>query len=314
MNELSLFSGAGGGLLATQHLLGFRTVCYVEIDGYCQEILKARIRDGLLDDAPIWDDVRTFDGKPWRGCVDLVTAGFPCQPFSVAGQQQAEMDDRNLWPETIRVIREVEPRWCLLENVPGLLSAGHGYFGTVLGDLAEGGCDARWKVLSAAELGAPHLRKRLWIVAHAASRRTTTTKQPGQVRSSEQVRSDVPDALRPVGEPTARGRRIRKGDSELADAASNGRQQGTQVSQGGQPKLAACSEDDANNTDSGRHGTPEEPICPGRDGLVVPSWWAVEPALGRVVNGLAHRVDRLRALGNGQVSAVVARAWELLSQ
>src|SRR3990172_13273064 len=85
VNELALFAGAGGGLLASKWLLGWRTVCYVEWETYAVEVLKARIRDGWLDDAPIWDDAFTLDGRPWRGCVDIVTAGFPCQPFSIAG-------------------------------------------------------------------------------------------------------------------------------------------------------------------------------------------------------------------------------------
>ena len=169
--ELSLFSGAGGGLLATQYLLGFQTVCYVEQDTYCQRVLQARIADGILDDAPIWDDVRTFNGCPWRGQVDVVSGGFPCQPFSVAGKQAAESDERNCWPDTIRIIREVEPEWCFLENVPGLLSNSHSYFGVMLKDLAESGYDVAWKVLSAAELGAPHKRDRVWIVAHAHGKR-----------------------------------------------------------------------------------------------------------------------------------------------
>ena len=164
MNELSLFSGAGGGLLASKYLLGWRTVCYVEWDKYCQRVLQARIRDGLLDDAPIYGDIRTFDGRSWRGCVDIVTAGFPCQPFSVAGKRQAENDERNMWPDTIRVIREIQPRWCLLENVSGLLATG--YIGEIFRDLAESGFDCAWRRLSAAEVGAAHRRDRLWVVAN----------------------------------------------------------------------------------------------------------------------------------------------------
>lgn len=253
MNELALFAGAGGGLLATQHLLGHRTVCYVEIDAYCIEVLKARIRDGLLDDAPIWDDARTFDGRPWRGCVDLVTAGFPCQPFSVAGRRRGADDERNMWPETIRIIREVGPGWCLLENVPGLLA--HEYYGTILGDLAESGFDVRWKVLSAAEVGAPHRRDRLWIVAHASSNRWL-----------------------------ARDRRGTAGTSHVGYAS-------------GPPT-------DVHTTE----GRPRDTVGESS------SWWDVEPVdVDRVVDGVAHRVDRLRALGNGQVPLVAATAWRLLS-
>jgi len=89
---ISLFSGAGGGDLANQWLKGWRCVCYVERDPYAVEVLRARIRDGLLNDAPIWDDVSTFDGTAWAGLVDGITAGFPCQPFSVAGKRKASAD------------------------------------------------------------------------------------------------------------------------------------------------------------------------------------------------------------------------------
>ena len=166
MNELSLFTGAGGGLLGSK-LLGWRTVCAVEREPYCIESLQQRQRDGLLEHFPVWDDVQTFDGRPWRGCVDIVSAGFPCQPFSTAGSMQAADDERNMWPQTIRIVREVRPRWVLLENVPGLLAASHGYMHTIFGDLAESGFDCQWSCISAESVGAPHRRDRLWIVANA---------------------------------------------------------------------------------------------------------------------------------------------------
>jgi DNA (cytosine-5)-methyltransferase 1 len=164
MNELALFAGAGGGILGGI-LSGFTTICAVEMEPYCREVLLRRQRDRMLPLFPIWDDAKTFDGRPWRGAVDIITAGFPCQPFSVAGSQRGQADERNLWPHTIRILREVGPRYALLENVPGLLT--HDYFGQILGDLADAGFDAEWDIVSAAEVGAPHLRKRLWIVAHA---------------------------------------------------------------------------------------------------------------------------------------------------
>ena len=162
MNELALFAGAGGGILGTK-LLGWRVVCAVEIDPYCREVLLRRQEEGVIEAFPIWDDVRTFDGKPWCGKVDVITAGFPCQPFSVAGQQRGEADERNMWPETIRVIQEVKPRYVLLENVPGIQA----YLPVVVRDLRRAGYTVKRPIeLGADDVGAPHRRKRLWIVAH----------------------------------------------------------------------------------------------------------------------------------------------------
>lgn len=208
MNELALFAGAGGGILGSR-ILGHRLVGCVEIDGYCQRVLASRMADGFLDPAPIFGDVRAFlrDGlaRSYRGVAELVSAGFPCQPFSLAGSRLGAADDRNLWPETIAVLRDVRPRVALLENVPGLTARerlrllvvdrpqqrglfdagvpgsrdgrgicrrvvearGGSYFARVLGDLAEAGFDAEWGVYSARDVGAPHIRERLWIVAHA---------------------------------------------------------------------------------------------------------------------------------------------------
>ena len=166
MNELSLFTGAGGGVLGTK-LLGWRTVGYVEWDKYCQQVLAQRIQDGFLDEAPIFGDIDHFiesgAAKKYAGFVDVVTAGFPCQPFSVAGKKKGKDDERNKWPQTLQTIRDVRPRFALLENVPGLLNSG--YFHEILGSLAESGFDVRWDCISAAAVGAPHRRDRLWILA-----------------------------------------------------------------------------------------------------------------------------------------------------
>jgi DNA (cytosine-5)-methyltransferase 1 len=161
LNVLELFAGSGGGIQAAG-LLGHRVICAVERDPFCREVLMARQEDGTIPPFPIWDDARTFDGKPWRGTVDVVSGGFPCQPFSQAGKQKAEQDDRNLWPDTVRIICEVRPRVVFLENVPGLVRL---YLPRVLGDLAEAGYDSEWCVLGAGDIGAPHIRKRLWIMA-----------------------------------------------------------------------------------------------------------------------------------------------------
>ena len=180
MNVLSLFTGAGGGELAFQHLLtGFRTIGYVEIDDYCQRVIAQRIKDGLLDNAEIYGDIRTFIAEgyaeAYQGQVDVITAGFPCQPFSVAGKQLAEKDNRNLWPETIKTIRIVKPATVFLENVPGLLASEYAL--TIFRQLRENGYQTLPPLrLGADDIGANHRRKRAWIVAHSgnggASKRT----------------------------------------------------------------------------------------------------------------------------------------------
>ena len=168
MNELSLFSGYGGFNLGFQLAgLKVRTVGYVEWEKYPQEIIKARIKDGYIDDAPIFADIRSFDGTQYRGLVDIITGGFPCQPHSVAGQRKGEADERNLWPDTARVINEVGPRYVLLEHVPGILHGDAGrppYGGTVVGELSEMGYDCRWGVVGARDAAAPHKRERWWCL------------------------------------------------------------------------------------------------------------------------------------------------------
>jgi DNA (cytosine-5)-methyltransferase 1 len=167
MNELALFAGAGGGILGGK-LLGWRTVCAVERDAYAAAVLAQRQNDGCLDPFPIWSDVETFDGAAWRGIVDVVSGGFPCQDISAAGRGAGIEGKRSgLWVEMARIIGEVRPRYVFVENSPVLTSRG---LGRILGDLAEMGLDARWGVLGAIHAGAPHKRERMWIVANASSR------------------------------------------------------------------------------------------------------------------------------------------------
>lgn len=168
LRELALFAGAGGGILAG-HLLGWRTICAVECDPYAASVLVARQNDGSLPPFPIWDDVRTFDGRPWRGRVDVVSGGFPCQDISVAGRGAGIGGARSgLWSEMARIVGEVRPRFVFVENSPAILTRG---LGRVLADLAALGYDCRWTVLGAADVGAPHRRDRLWLVANASGGR-----------------------------------------------------------------------------------------------------------------------------------------------
>jgi len=164
LRELALFAGAGGGILGGQHL-GWRTVCAVEYEQYAAEVLLHRQNAGDLEAFPVWDDVRTFDGRPWHGIVDVVSGGFPCQDISAAGKGAGIGGSRSgLWAEMARIIGEVRPQYAWVENSPLLIPRG---LAVVLGDLAEMGYDARYGIVSAANAGAPHKRDRCWVLAYS---------------------------------------------------------------------------------------------------------------------------------------------------
>ena len=177
LRELSLFAGYGGFSLGLK-LAGIpmRTVGYVEIDPYCQAIIQARIRDGLLDDAPIYPDISAFDGNECRGVVDIITGGFPCQDLSLAGHRVGLDGDRSgLWWEMLRCVRDVGPRYVLIENVSGILLGGEA--GRVVGELSQVGYDTVWHCVPAAAIGAPHLRWRWWCLGVKAESSCSDTNQ-----------------------------------------------------------------------------------------------------------------------------------------
>ena len=161
-NELALFAGAGGGILGTK-LLGFRCICAVERDQYARSVLLQRQNDGMLPAFPIWDDVTTFNGKIWRGRISLLSGGFPCQDIAAAGSGKGLAGERSgLWFQMARIISEVRPAVAFMENSPLLTIRG---LDRVLADLAALGYDAEWGVLAASQVGAPHIRQRIWILA-----------------------------------------------------------------------------------------------------------------------------------------------------
>jgi len=167
VNGLSLCSGIGGiDLGLALAIPSYRTVCYVEIQRACQDLLLARMADGLLDQAPLWHDLKRFEARSWRGLVDLVHGGYPCQPFSHIGKRRGAGDPRHLWPHIRRIVGECEPEWCFFENVAGHLSLGAP---DVIRDLIEMGYDVAIGIFTAAEVGAPHRRERLFILAHAGT-------------------------------------------------------------------------------------------------------------------------------------------------
>jgi len=299
MNELALFAGAGGGILGG-HLLGWRTVCAVEWEPYPASVLCARQNDGLLPPFPVWDDVQTFDGKPWRGIVDVVSGGFPCQDISAAGKGAGIDGERSgMWREMARIIGEVRPRYAFVENSPMLLSRG---LERVLADLSSMGYDSRWGVVSAADIGANHKRERIWIVANSK-----------HSRHSNQVSGINEEAIGLQGKdrPERGGSRmpVRTGGvvrNRSADRLHNQRlmaDTNIQHVQGQQ-----CSSNSAGRKESvlGQFAL--------RRGASDRHWWKTEPDVGRVADGVAARVDRLKAIGNGQVPLCAATAWKLLSE
>jgi DNA (cytosine-5)-methyltransferase 1 len=162
MNELALFAGAGGGILGGT-LLGWRTVCAVEIDRYAASVLCQRQNDNILAPFPVWDDIRTFDGKQWKGIVDVVSGGFPCQDISSFGKGVGiEGKKSGLWKQFKRIIGEVSPKYVFIENSPRLPIRG---LDQVLSDLTEMGYDAQWGVIGAVHTGLITQRLRIWIVA-----------------------------------------------------------------------------------------------------------------------------------------------------
>lgn len=230
MNELALFAGAGGGLLGG-HLLGWRTMCAVEWDAYAASILVARQNDGCLPSFPIWDDVQTFDGRPWRGIVDVISGGFPCQDISSAGRGAGIDGERSgMWRHMARIIREVRPKFVFVENSPLLVSRG---LNRVLGDLAKMGFNAKWGVLGAGHIGGPHQRNRIWIVAiHSDCQRLQASKPrfPNMEaqNANKECSWDIAGAISVDGQGRILNNHFCRNDDELANwmdrikAAGNG--------------------------------------------------------------------------------------------
>ena len=276
---MALCAGVGGLELGLRLAIGpdYRTVVFCEREAFAAAILVARMAEAIVHPAPIWDDVSTFEGAPWRGIVDIVTSGFPCQPWSLAGKRAGVADARWLWPDIARIIRDVRPRYVFLENVPALVRGGLEY---VIRDLAECGFAAEWDCFSAAEVGAPHRRERLFILADAGCERG--------------------DWLQPDGFPECEAAAIAgENGADVADPERQGLALG---------QCVGC-DDGAECAAAERAGDALWPPGPGeRDG-----WPAgLEPAIRGVAHGVPYRLDRLHALGNGVVPLVAATAFRTL--
>ena len=338
LREMALFAGAGGGILGG-HLLGWRTVCAVEWDSYAACVLAARQNDQILPPFPIWDDVQTFDGTKWRGLVDVVSGGFPCTDISAAGLGAGITGKQSgMWKHMARIIDEVRPRFAFVENSPLLISRGAAM---VIGDLTEMGYDCEWCIVSASDVGAPHKRDRFWL--KAKQRRFFSYSEHHGDGWRQQQSESIEEANRKITNATidrlskqaneclledeGRGELQSSEPRNTNDVADTNLQHGEwrpesleSISTSGKAwaELNGCCNKVADtNSERGclrkangenAEDVGQSPAC--QTGL---NWWDIEPNVGRVANGVAARVDRLKAIGNGQVSAVAATAWSILN-
>lgn len=287
LRGISLCAGYGGldlGLHIAEP--GYGTVAYVEREAHAAATLVARMEDASLGKAPVWDDLRTFDGASWRGCVDIVLAGYPCQPFSSAGKRLGENDPRHLWPDVARVVDEAGPEWVFCENVEGHMSLG---FAEVAGCLAGMGYSTKAGLFTAREAGAAHRRRRIFILAHADRKRRGLLSGPDDIGAGagdRQAGGHSRGELRPVFGDERRANL----DNDVAGPEGIG--------------VAA--------------GARERPLfAPAPHQLQ--TWFQLlagepdlQPALFRASDGMADWVDRSRGAGNGVCSMAAAIAWRTL--
>ena len=327
MRVLDLFSGIGGFSLGL-HEAGMETVGFCEMDSFCQKVLKKH-----WPNVPIHADIKELDGHEYRGTVELVCGGFPCQPFSVAGKQGGAEDDRALWPEMLRVIREVQPTWVIGENVSGIIKM---ELDSVLSDLEAEGYATQTFVLPACAVDAKHRRDRVWIIAYANSEgepdgsqheqrlvadsdnrhwsrknKGVLGKQSGE--ASDRFTGSSEDVADSIGEPR-RSRTIHRKSDDQRRRSSEARREGVQ-SKDRQSQSNNSTTSGENVADSycegleigqgfGEHTQSElSPI--ERSGCEKRAIWSPEPDVGRVADGIPNRTHRLKSLGNAVVPQVV---------
>jgi len=282
---LSLCTGVGGLELGL-HIAepGYRTLCYVERETSAAATLVARMEDQALDHAPVWDDVKSFDGRPWRQKVHILSAGYPCQPFSSSGLRRGRDDPRHLWPDVARIIGECRPEWVFCENVEGHLDRG---FDEVAGELSDLGFEVKAGLFSAAEVGASHIRKRLFILAHANDH---ALRQPGGHPAAGQP-ALIPAGSGPDGQPARPGSDGADLDAVLQPGPGHGFEAG---SNNGLPLFAPA------------------PCDLAAWDAILARRMDLQPEFFGLDHGMADRMERYTAAGNGVVPLAAAYAFRTL--
>ena len=289
------FCAGYGGIERGLDLAGVkhRVIAYVEIEAFAIANLVSKMESGQLCPAPIYTDLKTFPAHLFRDRVDLITGGYPCQPFSAAGQRKGTDDPRHLWPFIRRHIESIRPVRCFFENVEGHISLG---LSTVVSDLEEDGYRSAWGIFSAREVGAPHQRKRVYILGNSKHDGSSPAEVRGGACSTSNntaQRQDEASKFERASQP--------KSDRDLQESDIMANSDSASWQGGGLPGGV---HEENSIADSSGNGVRTE----------ASQQWLPEPRLGRVVDECAHRVDRLRLLGNGVVPQTAAKAWCILNK
>jgi len=313
MNHLDLFSGIGGFSLALERV-GFKTVGFCEVDPYCRLLLQKHWKG-----VTIHHDIKKLEAKDIKEPIDILTGGFPCQPYSVAGKQKGTNDDRYLWPDMFRVIKEVKPTFVIAENVRGIINIQDGMvFETVCTDLESQGFEVQPFIIPAAGIGAPHKRERVWIVGYSKHNGSLASKigrrnQEADARSKERQISSIESQ-----------RTGRSSDNEIMENTRRTLRQGTEFKgknadeskQKNADQLKRSSSSSEHNVaNSKRVHVQGQQDRSWQGQFRGESWWSTEPDVGRVANGVPGRVYRLKGLGNSivpQIAEEIGRAiWNV---
>jgi len=309
LKHLDLFSGIGGFSLGLESAGLVETVAFCDFDQYCQKVLKKN-----FPGVPIYGDVKELNHDKLKADgidqIDIITGGYPCQPFSVAGRKKGEEDPRHVWPEMFRLIRELRPTWVIGENVGGHIKLG---LDSVLENLESEGYSARTFSISASSIGANHKRERVWIVAHSNEMQRQFLRR----QKSEQRQETFEGTSERSGTPISMANSERLGRTEGTEKSEEleREESSNQLDHCGQgcTKCQSCqtmansegSEGNVNDSNGGNGKAPQEELF-GEHGSAsgVSAWWSVEPSVGRVAHGVPDRVDRLKCLGNSVVPQI----------
>ncbi len=317
---LDLFSGIGGFSLGLESTGYFETIAFVEKDKFCHEVLKKN-----FNNIPIESEVRNVKGNKYK--ADIITGGFPCQPFSVAGKRKGTDDDRYLWDETIRIIRECKPRWFIGENVEGIINIQNGMvLRQVCNDLEEEGFEVQCLVIPASGIGAWHQRKRVWIIAHSNSNRdrneiTSSNGEEKEIQrehwkndstSGKSFRTnsnDVPNTNSRLGKREteqiqARGNATTISSKDVPNTISELRDGCSSTTRNSTTKLSRVECDESKN----RYKVWCEVERCSEQGTRK-TWWQTQSSLCGIPHGLSTRLDkdrknRIKALGNSIVPLI----------